>query len=181
MMTLATTDDAAALAALHSAVAAHLTAVHGEGPWTGVTTEKGVLFAMRTSRMYVARERGTIAATFRLATKKPWAIDTGYFAPAKRPLYLLGMAVAPTRQRRGLGRRCLDEAARIAREWPADAIRLDAYDADAGAGGFYARCGYTEVGRRTYRDAPLIYFELRLDPGTSPGSDSRGVRRPSRS
>ena len=33
---------------------------------------------------------------------------------------------------------------------------------DAGAGGFYARCGYTEVGRAVYRDAPLIYFELLL-------------------
>jgi ribosomal protein S18 acetylase RimI-like enzyme len=181
MMTLATPDDAPALAALHTAVAAHLTEAHGEGPWTGVTTEKAVVFAMRTSRVYVARERGAITATFRLATKKPWAIDTGYFAPAKRPLYLLGMAVAPERQRRGLGRRCLDEAARIARERLADAIRLDAYDADAGAGGFYARCGYTEVGRRTHRDAPLIYFERRLDPGTAPGSGSPGARRPSRS
>ena len=181
MMTLAVTDDAAELAALHTAVAMHLTEVHGDGPWSGVTTEKGVLFAIRTSRVYVARERGAIAATFRLATKKPWAIDTNYFAPAKRPLYLLGLAVAPACQRQGLGRRCLDEAARIARAWPADAIRLDAYDADAGAGGFYARCGYTEVGRRTYRDAPLIYFERRLLSNSGPESDSRGVRRPNRS
>jgi len=42
------------------------------------------------------------------------------------------------------------------------AIRLDAYDAEAGAGRFYARCGYTELGRAIYRSAPLIYYELRL-------------------
>jgi hypothetical protein len=47
----------------------------------------------------------------------------------------------------------------IARAWPADAVRLDAYDAPAGAGGFYARCGYRERGRVTYRGVPLIYFE----------------------
>ena len=30
--------------------------------------------------------------------------------------------------------------------WPVDAIRLDAYDADAGAGGFYAKCGTARSG-----------------------------------
>ena len=46
--------------------------------------------------------------------------------------------------------------------WPSEAIRLDAFDAEAGAGGFYARCGFTEVGRVTYRKAPLMYYELLL-------------------
>jgi hypothetical protein len=50
----------------------------------------------------------------------------------------------------------------VARAWPSQAIRLDAYDADAGAGGFYAKCGFREVGRVTYRTVPLIYFELLL-------------------
>src|SRR5437667_6104409 len=72
------------------------------------------------------------------------------------------MAVAPGKQRQGLGRRCLEEAATIARAWPADAIRLDAFDAQAGAGDFYARCGWTEVGRRSYRGTPLIYYEKLL-------------------
>ena len=181
MMTLATTDDAVALAALHNTVAARLTEYHGEGPWSGITTEKGVLYAMRVSRVYVARDRDTIVATFRLATKKPWAIDIAFFESVRRPLYLLGMAVLPAWQRQGVGRRCLAEATGIARDWPADAIRLDAWDAEAGAGGFYSRCGYTEVGRKTYRAAPLIYFELRLDSGSVPESGYRGARRPSRS
>jgi GNAT superfamily N-acetyltransferase len=72
------------------------------------------------------------------------------------------MAIEPTLQRQGIGRRCMKEAARLARSWPADAIRLDAYDADAGAGRFYAKCGFREVGRITYRSAPLIYYELVL-------------------
>lgn len=48
----------------------------------------------------------------------------------------------------------------VARAWPSQAIRLDAYDSAAGAAGFYAGCGCREVGRVTYRRVPLIYFEL---------------------
>ena len=92
---LGTADDAAALAALHTAVAEDLTRLHGRGAWSTKTSEKGVLYAMRTSRVFVAREGAEIVATLRLATKKPWAIDTSYFSPCSRPLYLLAMAVTP--------------------------------------------------------------------------------------
>ena len=57
---------------------------------------------------------------------------------------------------------CLDAAKKIAIRWPSDAIRLDAYDGGPGAGNFYRKCGFREVGRATYRDVPLIYFELKL-------------------
>ncbi len=56
----------------------------------------------------------------------------------------------------------MERASALAREWPADAIRLDAYDAGAGAGAFYLACGYREVGRVTYRGVPLVYFETLL-------------------
>jgi GNAT superfamily N-acetyltransferase len=157
---LANPGDAAALAVLHTAVADHLTGLHGTGPWSCKTSEKGVRYAMRTSRVFVARLGTELVGTLRLATKKPWAIDTSYFSACRRPLYLLAMAVTPARQRQGIGRLCLQEARRIAEAWPADAIRLDAFDAKAGAGGFYERCGWTEKGRVSYRGAPLIYYEL---------------------
>jgi len=67
--------------------------------------------------------------------------------------------VSPDVQGQGLGRRCLDEARAIAKAWPADAIFLDAYDTAAGAGEFYRKCGFREVGRVTYRGTPLIYYE----------------------
>jgi GNAT superfamily N-acetyltransferase len=154
--------DAPELAELHTAVAAHLTSIHGKGPWSSETTEKGVLFALRNMRVFVARRRGRIIATLRLTTKKPWAIDKSYFSRSSKPVYLLAMAVAPELQRQGLGRKCLEAVTQIARAWPADAIRLDAYHAKAGAGPFYAKCGYTEVGRVTYRNCPLIYYEQLL-------------------
>jgi GNAT superfamily N-acetyltransferase len=155
-------DDASELAALHTAVAEHLTGLYGRGPWSNRTSEKSVLSAMRRSRVLVARQGGKIVGTLRLGTKKPWAIDPSYFSKSRKPLYLLAMAVLPQKQRQGLGRRCLEEAQRIARAWPADAVRLDAYDAHAGAGDFYARCGYSERGRLTYRNVALIYYELLL-------------------
>jgi len=97
-----------------------------------------------------------------LQTKKPWAIDLAYFGSARRPLYLVDMAVAPNVQGQGIGRYLIEEAAAVARAWPSDTIRLDAYDAAVGAGGFYAKCGFMEVGRKTYRGVPLVYFELIL-------------------
>jgi GNAT superfamily N-acetyltransferase len=154
--------DAAAIAALRTAVAQRLTDKFGRGHWSGAVTEGIVLRAIRTSRVLVARTDGGIVGTLRLATKKPWAIDPRYFTKVDRPLYLTDMAVHPTMQRTGIGRRLLEDAVSIARSWPADAIRLDSYDAAAGAGPFYAKCGLRDMGRVTYRGTPLIYFEMVL-------------------
>lgn len=159
-LTIATSDDAAAVAALRNAAASALTAQHGTGHWSSLSTDKGVRSSMKRSSVYVTRDRRRVIATLTLATRKPWAIDRRYFTPVARPLYLLGMAVDPARQGTGIGRRCIDEAAKICSRWPADALRLDAYDADAGAGDFYRKCGFAEVGRAAYRGTSLIYFEM---------------------
>jgi GNAT superfamily N-acetyltransferase len=158
-------SDAAALAALHHAVAEHLTQEYGHGRWSSAPTKRGVLNRMRQpkfSRILIARDRGHIVATLRLATKKPWAIDTAYFTKADRPLYLTGMATHPSLQGMGVGRLLLQEAEAAASAWPADTIRLDAFDAPAGAGPFYAKCGFREVARVKYKGNPLVYFELVL-------------------
>ena len=151
--------DAEAIARVRSAAADRLTRDHGYGPWSLGATGDDVLRAIRASRVLVARIGDAIVGTLRLATMKPWAIDVAYFTPARRPLYLSDMAVTPEWQGQGIGRALLAEAVTLAEAWPGDAIRLDAYDAPAGAGGFYAACGWIERGRVTYRNAPLIYFE----------------------
>ena len=158
----ATVADAQAIAALRTSVAEHLTALHGRGHWSSCATERGVLRGLSTLRVLVARSAAGIVATLRLAPKKPWAIDRAYFASVPRPLYLLDMAVEPVLRGRGVGRRLLAEAETVARLWPADAIRLDAYDGPAGAGAFYRKCGYREVGCVIYRGVPLVYFERLL-------------------
>jgi GNAT superfamily N-acetyltransferase len=158
----ATAIQAKAIAKLRTTVHERLARDFGRGPWSSNVTEKGVLYALRTSRVYIARDGRTIIGTLQLATKKPWAIDRSYFSKCQRPLYLTAMAVEPDRQRHGIGRAMLEDVKRIVQAWPGDAIRLDAYDLPGGAGEFYAKCGYRETGRVTYRGAPLIYYELLL-------------------
>ncbi len=151
--------DVAEVTALRCAVARVLTARHGKGHWSSEPGEGSVRRSLETSTVLIARRDGHIVGTLRLQTKKPWAIDASYFAAVRRPLYLVDMAVAPPMQRQGVGRALVEEARRVAIAFPANAIRLDAYDAPAGAGGFYESCGFHEVGRATYRGTPLIYYE----------------------
>jgi len=158
----ATADEVEAIAALQNSVAEELTARYGKGHWSSVATEKGVAHSLKQARVRIGRSGKKVVTSLRLAKKKPWAIDVAYFTPVKRPLYLTGMAVSVEHQRRGLGRLALADAHAVAAGWPADAIRLDAYDADAGAGGFYEKCGYGKRGHVVYRNDPLIYYELLL-------------------
>jgi GNAT superfamily N-acetyltransferase len=159
---VASPSDVTDLVYLRNAVSQHLTSQYGKGNWSSGVTEAGVLLAMRSSTVYVARKRNTLIATLTLSTKKPWAIDKALFSASKRPLYLTAMAIHPGEQRKGTGTLCIHEVRRIAKAWESDAIRLDAYDAEAGAGEFYRKCGFREVGRASYRDTPLIYFEMLL-------------------
>ena len=158
----ATEADAAEISALHNAAADDLTARFGHGHWSYQGTERGVLYDLKISRVFVETDASGIIGTFKLGTRKPWAIDVSYFTSVTKALYLQSMAVRPELQRTGVGRSLLSEALEVAKAWPADAIRLDAYDADAGAGGFYAKYGYEECGRVVYRETPLIYYELVL-------------------
>jgi GNAT superfamily N-acetyltransferase len=162
---IATDADAGAIAALRNAAAEHLTHRYGQGHWSSTSTERGVLRDLsrpKFSRTLVARDGPTIIATLCLQTKKPWAIDVAYFTNVKKALYLINMAVHPDRQGKGVGRLILKEAEAHARAWPGDAIRLDAWNGDAGAGPFYAKCGFRETGRVVYRQSPLVYYEMVL-------------------
>lgn len=163
---IASESDASAIAALRNAASAALKLQYGEGNWSSQSTERSVVLSnfMRPKfqRTLIARDGDAVVATLCLQTKKPWAIDVKYFTIAKKPLYLIGMAVHPDWQRKGVGRLILKEAETIARAWPGDAIRLDAWDEAAGAGPFYAKCGFREVARVVYKTAPLVYYEMVL-------------------
>jgi GNAT superfamily N-acetyltransferase len=92
--------------------------------------------------------------------KKPWAIEVSYFTAVPKALYLHDLAVVPELQGQGIGQLLVQKVVAVGRAWPSDAVRLDAYDHAAGAGPFYAKCGFREVGKIRYRNVPLIYFEL---------------------
>lgn len=169
----ATLDDIAAVAAIQNAAAGALTARFGPGPWSALVSERDAALAQRHARVRIGRVGKRVLTVLRLATKKPWAIDIAYFTPVRRAVYLTGMAVAVEHQGRGLGTMALEDACIVAAEWPADAVRLDAYDAEAGAGGFYARRGFAERGRVVYKGDPLVYYERLL--GRPPGRDGEAA------
>ena len=155
--------DAQEIAALRMAAANDLTARFGKGFWSSNTTDKGVILGLSKGKVLIATRAGTIVGTLTLSTRKPWAIDTAYFSKVRTPVYLTSMAVEPTLQGQGVGRAMLAAAEETVRNWPGHSIRLDAFDAEAGAGVFYAKCGYSEKGRVVFRSVPLIYYERLLE------------------
>jgi GNAT superfamily N-acetyltransferase len=161
----ATEADIPALLDLQLAVDADQTRRFGTDRWSTTITERSVARGLKSSRVLIATRHGQIVGELRMATKKPWAIDLKYFTPVAKALYFHDVHVKPRCQRTGIGRQLIERAKTTAREWPVDAIRLDAYNGSSGGGPFYAKCGFTEVGRTVYRGVPLVYFEFVLVDG----------------
>jgi GNAT superfamily N-acetyltransferase len=156
-------SDAAAIAALRHAVARELTKRYGHGAWSATNASLGgVEMEIRTGELFVVRADGFLIATLRLSTQNPWIGNTDFFTERPRCLYLTSMAVRPSTQRQGFGRACVEAVKSRARASGVGAIRLDAFDAPAGAGEFYRKCGFREVHRDRYFDTPLIWFEFLL-------------------
>ena len=151
--------DAAALAALRSAVARDMTRRFGQGHWSACPSKAEVLRQLRACQVLVARQDAELIGTVRLVRAMPWAIDSSAFTPVRQALYVLGLAVAPQYRGQGIGHQLMEAAKDVARDSGAQALWLDAYEHAAGAGPFYLKCGFSRVGRTRYRELPLIYFE----------------------
>ena len=162
-ISLATPDDAAAIADVISQAAHDLTTKFGTGHWSAVASEKGVLNGMTKAKVLVARSEAEVVGTVRLTASRPWVIDPAYFTPVPRPIYLVDMAIRPGYQRIGVGRALIEEAKALATALAGDAIRLDAYEGVAGACGFYEKCGFTEMGHISYKKVPHVYFEWLIE------------------
>jgi GNAT superfamily N-acetyltransferase len=158
----ATGADIPALLKLWLGVNADQERRFGTERWSTAISENSVARGLRSSRVLVATQRGRIVGALRMETKKPWAIDLKYFTSVTKAVYLHDVNVEPRLQRSGVGRQLIELAKVAAREWPVDAIRLDAYDGPSGGGHFYAKCGFRQVGHVVYRRVPLVYFELVL-------------------
>jgi GNAT superfamily N-acetyltransferase len=152
--------DIPALLNLRLAVDADQAERFGDARYTTTINEKSVARNLKSSRVLVASRRGRIVGAVRLETKKPWAIDLRYFTAGCKAVYLHDVNVHPQHQRSGIGLQLMDRVKEMAREWPVDAIRLDAYDGTSGAGPFYEKCGLKKMGHAVYRGVPLVYFEL---------------------
>jgi GNAT superfamily N-acetyltransferase len=152
-------SDARALAALRSAVARGMTERFGPGHWSACPSKAEVVRQMRASHVLVARRGAELIGTVRLVRAVPWAIDSSSFTTVEKPLYVLGLAVAPDCREKGVGRQLMDAAKQAALSWDCQALWLDAYDSDVGAGPFYSRCGFRRVGPTTFKEVALVYYE----------------------
>jgi GNAT superfamily N-acetyltransferase len=159
LISVATPDDARAIAALRVAVAQEMTRRFGEGHWSALISKAAVHRQLRASRVLVAREKGRIVGTVRLAVAIPSVFDSSAFTPVETALYVLGLAVAPDSRQRGIGRALMDAAKEVAQTWPAQALWLDAYRHAAGAGPFYERCGFRELGPSASAEVPVVFYE----------------------
>lgn len=88
------------------------------------TTEHRV----RSGEVRVARLGGTAVGSFTLCEQAPFDLEPGVFGPARRPLYLSRLCVAPEQLRNGslVGLKCLREAVAEAERSGADALRSQA-------------------------------------------------------
>lgn len=152
----ATKEDAPAIVELHAAVSARLRTIAGARRWR-VPPETLVERLMAATEAVLARDDGALVASFRLDHARGFC-GVARFTEVERFVYLLDMAVHPSHTRRGVGRRCLDEAERRAKAQGAHAIRLDANDDGVRAPAFYSACGYREV----LHFAETRYFERLL-------------------
>lgn len=147
---LAGAYDSGAITAIRRSTSEQLTIQYGHSHWSSCPTEPSVLRDIEKSQVLVARSGGVIVGTLGLDTKKPWAIDLKYFTVVPRAVYLRNMAVMPNLQRSGIGRYLLSQATAAVKAWPSE----------AGAGNFYAKCGFREVGRAAYRNTPLVLRDV---------------------
>jgi GNAT superfamily N-acetyltransferase len=157
---LATEGDIPALLQLRLAIDADQAKRFGTDRYTTTITEKSVARNLKSSRTVVVTRRGRIVGAVRMETKKPWAVDLKHFTPSRKAVYLHDVNVDPDLQRAGIGRQLIDRVKTEAKDWPVEAIRLDAYDGPAGAGPFYKKCGFKQMGHAVYRGVPLVYFEF---------------------
>lgn len=149
-ITLARPADARAIVALRCAVARQMTARHGEGHWSAMPSRAEVTRQMRASQVFVARVDGQLVGTVRLATVNPHSMRSAGFTPVPVALYVLGMTVSEDYRRMGVGRALLAACKDAAHSRRAAALWVDTYAGAAGAGSFYLRCGFRQVGSLHY-------------------------------
>ncbi len=78
-------------------------------------------------------------------------------------LLIYSVAVRPTFQKRGLGRRLLDWAETRAAVYGYELVRLYTNALMVENIALYQRVGYTETGRETYKGGIIVYMEKRLE------------------
>ena len=160
---LAKPNDAAQIHAIRVAAADDLTRRFGSGHWSHVSNLRTIRKHVTDETVWVGARASELVATLRITDSKIGFYRSAWFSdPKARAGYLMHMAVGPDHQRFGCGATLLREAEGVAMKQGLECVRLDSYDAPAGAGSFYAKAGYTHVYSGEVNGVPLQYWEKLL-------------------
>ena len=148
-----------------AAAANDLTTRFGVAHWSAIPSMEALRKYADQGDLYVVEAEADAIGTLRLTDRKIGFYRSEWFAnPKDNAAYLLDMAIDPRHQRRGIGRRSMRLAEELARAKGSRAIRLDAYAGPAGAGRFYAKCGYRLVHAGEFNGVALEYYETLIGP-----------------
>lgn len=101
----------------------------------------------RTKDVFAVVEGERLVATFTIRFDGPEPYPASSWADAShRAIYLNKLAVMPSLQGQGLGRWCMDEVERLARERGCHAVRFDALTRNVALLAFYDHLGYLRRG-----------------------------------
>jgi len=116
------------------------------------------------SPQQLAEQQGLVETVY-LANSETWVALQGRepvgfigLLPDGRGAFVGGVFVNPTVQGQGIGRALLDHALALK-----SGLRLEVYEANTQARGFYASLGFRETGRREVDDNGLPFPLLKLD------------------
>ncbi|NRA37941.1 MAG: GNAT family N-acetyltransferase [Planctomycetes bacterium] len=143
---------------LRNAVEKKLIQDYGSGDWGFTITESIVRRGLKNGKILLAWFGVELVGTLTLSKKKPWAVNKKIFPRSDNPIYMIAMAISPKHQRKGIGAKMVKKAISIAKTDGHDFIHLDSYNAEAGAGGFYEKCGFNHVCDIVYKECPLSYW-----------------------
>lgn len=126
-------------------------------------------------QVYAVLHAHQVIATFTLGTALPAsyekipAILEMWNSPQPRALYINHLALLPSFQGCGLGRRCMQTIEGLAAEQGCDVMRLDAYSKHAGLQIFYPKLGFRNVGHfffwsERHGDAETTCYEKPVVP-----------------
>ncbi|MDE1152157.1 MAG: GNAT family N-acetyltransferase [Micavibrio sp.] len=152
--------DILAIHQVRKAAADALTSQFGNGPWSSVSIISTAERALSGRTLFKIVDGSTIIGTLTLTPLRIGFYKPDWFADAAaKALYLHSMSIHPQRQHDDIGRQALEQVEAFAGQQGFTAIRLDSYDSDAGAGGFYESCGFVQVAREDAMKTKLKIYE----------------------
>jgi GNAT superfamily N-acetyltransferase len=161
-------EDAELVDRIHCMCGEEITARIGEGHWTRSSDVPSVQQSMGERSTFLVHLAGTVVGSFTVGGQPPrfWRRSL-WREPEAVALGVFGLAVLPSRQRRGTGSWMMSRIEDIARERGCRFVRLDAYEQNPVSVAFYRRLGYEERGRLVVNAVPLLCFEKDVESARS--------------